>query len=192
MQFFKSLSDTTKVCSGIVICSLGGIACYAISNSFNHNKKRRNKKPKEKKACDSCERMLSLRMYNRNQGRCCKCKIESKSLRQKLWFNEYGEEGKGICSLCQLNVITPFTFEIAHDLAKSKGGKRKIGNTLPACSACNDSQKVKSFAEFRANLSGYDEKVIRALIIEQLEEMGIVVNRKDKVKKGEDDKRLSS
>lgn len=64
----------------------------------------------------------------------------SKSLRNNVWLQHIGEKFKSECyvSWCQ-TTITPFTFEVGHDVPHSKNGTIEINNLLPICATCNKS-----------------------------------------------------
>jgi len=67
-------------------------------------------------------------------------KTVSKSLKNNVWIQQYGEKFRCKCSVewC-VTTITPFTFEVGHNKPHSKGGKLEIDNLLPICSTCNKS-----------------------------------------------------
>ena len=64
----------------------------------------------------------------------------SKSLKNNVWIQHYGEKFKCKCSVkwCA-TTITPFTFEVGHNQPHSKGGTLDIDNLMPICSTCNKS-----------------------------------------------------
>ena len=63
-----------------------------------------------------------------------------KSLREQVWIVYCGRkfEHKCIVKWCE-NIITPFSFEVGHNIPESKGGKLDIDNLRPICSNCNKS-----------------------------------------------------
>jgi 5-methylcytosine-specific restriction endonuclease McrA len=67
-------------------------------------------------------------------------KTISKSLKNNVWIQQYGEKFRCKCSVewCA-TVITPFTFEVGHNKPHSKGGTLEINNLMPICSTCNKS-----------------------------------------------------
>ena len=67
-------------------------------------------------------------------------KTISKSLKNNVWIQQYGEKFKCKCSVtwCAMT-ITPFTFEVGHNQPHSKGGTLEIDNLMPICSTCNKS-----------------------------------------------------
>lgn len=63
-----------------------------------------------------------------------------KSLRNAVWDTYIGPHYTSKCyvSWCK-TVITPFTFEVGHNIPHSKGGSTDIANLRPLCSQCNRS-----------------------------------------------------
>lgn len=68
-----------------------------------------------------------------------KARIPS-ALRQQVWLVYAGKrfETKCVVDWCT-NLITPFTFEVGHNIPESKGGKLDINNLRPVCPSCNRS-----------------------------------------------------
>ena len=67
-------------------------------------------------------------------------KTISKSLKNNVWLQQYGEKFKCKCSVSWcVTVVTPFTFEVGHNTPHSKGGTIDINNLRPICSTCNKS-----------------------------------------------------
>lgn len=66
------------------------------------------------------------------------------SLRQMVWLTYNDEKFRSKCHVvwCK-NTITPFTFEVGHNIPESKGGSTTIDNLLPICSSCNRSMGNK-------------------------------------------------
>lgn len=63
------------------------------------------------------------------------------ALRQQVWIEFCGTEYfKHKCYIrwCK-NLMTPFTFEVGHNIPESKGGSTEICNLRPICSSCNKS-----------------------------------------------------
>jgi hypothetical protein len=58
---------------------------------------------------------------------------------------------KGVCKLCNERV-DPFSFEVGHDLAHSKGGKLDLQNAILLCSLCNKSMRTLSLKQARKAL----------------------------------------
>lgn len=63
------------------------------------------------------------------------------ALREQVWILYLGEtKFKHKCNVkwCE-NIITPFNFEVGHNIPESKGGATNIDNLRPICSKCNKS-----------------------------------------------------
>ena len=69
-----------------------------------------------------------------------KKKIPS-ALREQVWLLNCGD--KHFKSKCKVEwcetIITPFNFEVGHNIPESKGGTLDIDNLRPICSKCNKS-----------------------------------------------------
>jgi 5-methylcytosine-specific restriction endonuclease McrA len=67
-------------------------------------------------------------------------KAISKSLKNNVWLQYYGEKFTCKCSVTWcVTPINPFTFEVGHNMPHSKGGTLDIDNLKPICSTCNKS-----------------------------------------------------
>lgn len=78
-----------------------------------------------------------------------------KSLKQAVWLKHVGQKFEGKCyiSWCQ-NKITPFSFEVGHNIPESKGGSTTIDNLRPLCAQCNKSMGNRfTIDEFNKNHS---------------------------------------
>jgi hypothetical protein len=78
------------------------------------------------------------------------------SLKSKIWLKYCGNtfEAKCVISWCD-NTITPFSFEVGHNIPHSKGGTIDIDNLQPICAACNRSMgnryTITEWAELYGN-----------------------------------------
>lgn len=63
-----------------------------------------------------------------------------KALREQVWLTWCGHvfDHKCLVEWCS-NTITPFIYEVGHNIPESKGGTTKIDNLRPICSSCNKS-----------------------------------------------------
>jgi 5-methylcytosine-specific restriction endonuclease McrA len=82
------------------------------------------------------------------------------ALREQVWIIWCGEKDfKKKCNVkwCE-NLITPFTFEVGHNIPESKGGKTSIDNLRPLCSKCNksmgDEYTIDEFSDLSERSSG--------------------------------------
>lgn len=73
-------------------------------------------------------------------------------LRSNVWTKYNGEVFNAKCyvKFCNQN-ITPFTFEVGHDIPVSKGGSDSISNLRPICRNCNLSMGNKYTIEEYSN-----------------------------------------
>lgn len=63
-----------------------------------------------------------------------------KALREQVWIACCQEKFRHKCLVkwCE-NVMTPFQFEVGHNIPVSKGGSDDLSNMRPICSNCNKS-----------------------------------------------------
>jgi 5-methylcytosine-specific restriction endonuclease McrA len=63
-----------------------------------------------------------------------------KAIREQVWLTYIGKRFENKCCVvwCS-NVITPFTYEVGHNIPESKGGSTMIDNLRPICRSCNGS-----------------------------------------------------
>jgi 5-methylcytosine-specific restriction endonuclease McrA len=71
--------------------------------------------------------------------RCRKARIP-KALREQVWLATCRQSFVHKCHVrwCE-NLMTPFSFEVGHNVPESKGGATQLSNLLPICSKCNQS-----------------------------------------------------
>ena len=63
-----------------------------------------------------------------------------KALREQVWLKYSGANFLTQCNVAWCsNKITPFVFEVGHNIPSSKGGLTSIDNLRPICSSCNKS-----------------------------------------------------
>ena len=63
------------------------------------------------------------------------------ALREQVWILHCGDKHfkhKCLVTWCE-NTITPFMFEVGHNVPESKGGTLDIDNLRPICGKCNRS-----------------------------------------------------
>ena len=63
------------------------------------------------------------------------------ALREQVWLLYCGDrhfKHKCLVTWCE-NIMTPFSFEVGHNIPESKGGPTDINNLRPICSKCNRS-----------------------------------------------------
>lgn len=79
-----------------------------------------------------------------------------KALREQVWtyYNQFNYSAKCNVTWCQ-NILTPFNFEVGHNIPESKGGATDISNLRPICSSCNKSMGNRyTIDEFSSKFSG--------------------------------------
>jgi hypothetical protein len=75
------------------------------------------------------------------------------------------QRDKGKCRICGVKV-DPFSFEIGHNVAYSKGGKLTLKNAILLCSTCNKSMRTLTLKQVRKKLGlpeSQEEKAKKAL-----------------------------
>lgn len=75
-----------------------------------------------------------------------------KALREQVWIVHMGRkfDAKCLVKWCE-NIITPFDFEVGHNMPQSRGGSDNIDNLRPICSKCNKSMSdTHTIDEFSA------------------------------------------
>ena len=64
-----------------------------------------------------------------------------KALREQVWLLWCGDKNfkhKCLVTWCE-NIMTPFQFEVGHNIPESKGGPTDLNNLRPICAYCNRS-----------------------------------------------------
>jgi 5-methylcytosine-specific restriction endonuclease McrA len=74
------------------------------------------------------------------------------ALREQVWLLYCGDRNfkhKCLVTWCE-NMMTPFAFEVGHNIPESKGGTLDISNLRPICAKCNrsmgDSYTIDEFS----------------------------------------------
>ena len=63
-----------------------------------------------------------------------------KALREQVWRHHIGESYKAKCCVTWCtNQITPFDYEVGHNVPHSQGGGIELANLRPICGRCNRS-----------------------------------------------------
>ena len=72
-----------------------------------------------------------------------------KAVRRSVWEHRFGRaySGKCVTSWCQ-QIIDVWTFQVAHDVARSLGGTRTVDNLVPMCAECNSSMGTITLKEW--------------------------------------------
>jgi len=75
------------------------------------------------------------------------------ALREQVWVRYFGDryfKQKCYVNWCE-NTLTPFNFEVGHNVPHSKGGSTDLDNLRPICSKCNksmgDQYTIEEFSE---------------------------------------------
>lgn len=67
-------------------------------------------------------------------------KAVPKALREQVWRTHIGESYKAKCAVTWCtNQITPFDYEVGHNVPHSQGGSLELANLRPICGRCNKS-----------------------------------------------------
>jgi len=81
-----------------------------------------------------------------------------RALREQVWLAWCGKkfEHKCLVRWCE-NIMTPFIFEVGHNVPESKGGPTDLTNLRPICSQCNrsmgDEYTIDEFSALSARSS---------------------------------------
>lgn len=81
------------------------------------------------------------------------------AIRQQCWLMHCGKNFEAACkvSWCS-NIMTPFTFQVGHNVPHCKGGPQDLSNLLPICAACNQSMGSKWTITEWSKISGRTAK----------------------------------
>ena len=81
------------------------------------------------------------------------------ALKEQVWLIHFGDKHfkhKCFVKWCE-NQVTPFTFEVGHNIPESKGGTIDLDNLRPICSKCNrsmgDDYSIDEFSELSKRTS---------------------------------------
>jgi 5-methylcytosine-specific restriction endonuclease McrA len=74
-----------------------------------------------------------------------------KAIRRAVWEKQFGKayEGKCITRWCN-HVMDVWTFQVAHDVARSLGGSNELSNLYPMCPQCNESMGTTTLEEWNS------------------------------------------
>ena len=75
----------------------------------------------------------------------------SSSKKEYLWLKTVGKKFVGECYVCR-HEITPFRFEVGHNISKCNGGDNNIENLRCICSKCNRSMGTQNLETFKKDL----------------------------------------
>ena len=83
-----------------------------------------------------------------------------KALCSQVWTTYCGKkfEHKCIVKWCE-NIITPFDFEVGHNIPHANGGTIDISNLRPICNKCNKSMGNNYTIDEFSNLSNRSSKL---------------------------------
>lgn len=86
-----------------------------------------------------------------------------KAIREQTWIRYNGPKFESKCNVtwCQ-NIITPFTFEVGHNIPASRGGDTNIDNLRPICTGCNRSMGNRYTIDEFSQLSNGENEVNKA------------------------------
>lgn len=72
----------------------------------------------------------------------------SKPTKLKVWVNQFGNAGVGLCPVCKTNEISPFTFHCGHKISEKNGGPAHAVNLIALCATCNLSMGSMNYDDF--------------------------------------------
>lgn len=89
------------------------------------------------------------RTYRRTQNAAVQPQSTTKSVRRCVWERDMGEQYKGKCITSWCNeVISVWTFQLAHNVARSLGGSDSVDNLHAMCAECNTSMGTSTLKEW--------------------------------------------
>jgi len=99
--------------------------------------------------------LLRYKLYNKyNSINKLKYKKQyiNKGIREKIWFNHFGEKFTIKCPCCDIRSINPFSFSTGHIIPESKGGKADLNNLIPICTHCNSRMGTQNYYDYQKKL----------------------------------------
>ena len=70
-----------------------------------------------------------------------------KSVKKQLWKNHFGDNFKGNCFVCRMEIYRD-NWEAGHFISVANGGKDEISNLRPLCFDCNRSMGAQNLDSF--------------------------------------------
>ena len=81
----------------------------------------------------------------------------NKQMRARCWMKYVGEDdARTMCVCCQEQMITTFSFECAHVVARACGGSNDLSNLRPICRDCNCGMGIRNMREYAKEMFGVD------------------------------------
>lgn len=71
-----------------------------------------------------------------------------KAVKDRVWFNYFGEAGTALCLCCKHVKIYQSRFACGHIVSEHNGGLVHIDNLRPICQSCNSSMGTMNMDEF--------------------------------------------
>ena len=94
------------------------------------------------------------------------------ALKEQVWIINFGDKHfkhKCYVGWCE-NIVTPFTFEVGHNIPESKGGTIDLDNLRPICSKCNKSMGDDYTIDEFSELSKRTSKMFECFRFKQISE----------------------
>ena len=92
------------------------------------------------------------------------------AIREACWITYNGNKFESKCNVswCK-NIITPFTYQVGHNVPESKGGGLEISNLRPICIKCNLSMGNRyTIDEFSALSNPHDVPIKKSAFMRLL------------------------